>query len=455
LSAVATAWLAAARRGSVRTRSGDQYKPSAIRSYDQSLRLRVLPRLGDEPVDQISRVDLQELIEELGAEGLAEPTIEATVIPLRAIYRRELASGRLKINPTAGLAIPRADRRRERIAPPAEAAALLAALPDHDQALWATAMYAGLRRGELRALRVDRIDFEAGVIHVERGWDDQEGEIATKGRKRRRVPIPGALRQRDRTMPPPTSAQRKFLRGVEQVGQLLADVDAFENRNAYVFRTEVESRSMREITFRALAVEREVPPEDWPLRAGEAIQNLRAALDHMVYAASGERDRTQFPIYTDADRFHENAPRMLQGVPESVVTTIEKAQPYQNHPSAPERAMLEQLRMLSNRDKHRTLATIASAVVREGVGMSRGVSVTWQQYGTNRPLAGGETHVSTFTASSEGKLAVGDVELFLDYEVRLEGEPFSNLKGIVHDVYRVLVECETGEPLSPLAPYPL
>ena len=109
------------------------------------MRLRaVLPRLcvGHEPIDQLSRADLQELIEELGVEGLAEPTIEATVIPLRAIYRRELASGRLKINPTTGLAIPRADRRRERIAPPAEAAALLDVLPGRDQALWATAMSA-------------------------------------------------------------------------------------------------------------------------------------------------------------------------------------------------------------------------------------------------------------------------------------------------------------------------
>lgn len=51
-------------------------------------------------------------------------------------------------------------------------------------------MYAGLRRGELRALRVEAIDFDAGVIHVLKGWDDKEGEIDTKGRTRRRVPIP-------------------------------------------------------------------------------------------------------------------------------------------------------------------------------------------------------------------------------------------------------------------------
>jgi integrase len=33
------------------------------------------------------------------------------------------------------------------------------------------------------------------VIHVDFGWDDKEGEIETKGRSRRRVPVPGELRE--------------------------------------------------------------------------------------------------------------------------------------------------------------------------------------------------------------------------------------------------------------------
>ena len=166
-----------------------------------------------------------------------------------------------------------------------------------------------------------------------------------------------------------TSAQRKFFRGVEQVRQLLAEVEAFENRNAYVFRTDVESRSTHAITYRSFAVEQEAPPEDWPLLAGDAIQNLRAALDHIVYAASGGEEQTKFPIFTDPAKFQQKAPGMLKGVPASVVATIEKAQPYRNYPPDPAQTMLVRLQDLSNLDKHRTLATIASAVVREGVGV--------------------------------------------------------------------------------------
>ncbi len=44
------------------------------------------------------------------------------------------------------------------------------------------------------ALRREDVDLAAGVIHVRRGWDAVEGEIATKSGKDRRVPIPAILR---------------------------------------------------------------------------------------------------------------------------------------------------------------------------------------------------------------------------------------------------------------------
>lgn len=69
-------------------------------------------------------------------------------------------------------------------------------LPDDLRALWATALYAGLRRGELRALRWTDVDLERGVITVSRGWDNVEGEQATKSVAGERVvPIVAPLRQ--------------------------------------------------------------------------------------------------------------------------------------------------------------------------------------------------------------------------------------------------------------------
>jgi integrase len=56
-------------------------------------------------------------------------------------------------------------------------------------------MYAGLRAGELRALRVSAVDLDSNVIQVVAGWDHVEGEIATKTHSGRRVvPIITELR---------------------------------------------------------------------------------------------------------------------------------------------------------------------------------------------------------------------------------------------------------------------
>ena len=90
--------------------------------------------------------------------------------------------------------MPSGGERRERFATPAEAKALIAAVPKQDRAVWATAFYAGLRRGELMALRDQAVDLEAGEIRVVAGWDAIEGEQPTKGRERRTVPIIGELR---------------------------------------------------------------------------------------------------------------------------------------------------------------------------------------------------------------------------------------------------------------------
>ena len=43
--------------------------------------------------------------------------------------------------------------------------------------MWATAFYAGLRRGELLALQWEDVDLDQRLIHVTRSWDPVEGFI--------------------------------------------------------------------------------------------------------------------------------------------------------------------------------------------------------------------------------------------------------------------------------------
>src|SRR6266542_1647867 len=193
--AAAEAWLEGVHSGAIRNRSGHRYKPSAIRGYEAALVSRVLPELGGARLSEIRRIDVQDFADRLCADGLDASTVRNTLMPLRAIFRRALARGEIAVNPTTGLELPAVEGSRDRIASPTEAAALLAALPERDRALWATAMYAGLRRGELLALCWEDVDVTVGVIHVERSWDAKEGVVPPKSRAARRtVPIAAALR---------------------------------------------------------------------------------------------------------------------------------------------------------------------------------------------------------------------------------------------------------------------
>lgn len=187
-------WQDGAREGTIRNRSGDEYKPSALRGYEQSMRLHVLPALGAHKLGRITTSDIQALVERLQEAGMSASTIRNALLPLRAIFRRACARDGLPINPTRGVELPAVRGGRDRIASPAEAARLLAALPEEDRAIWATAMYAGLRLGELRALQDEHVDLKAGLIRVEASWDAREGLIAPKSRAgTRTVPIPKVL----------------------------------------------------------------------------------------------------------------------------------------------------------------------------------------------------------------------------------------------------------------------
>ena len=199
-SQAAEQWLAGVRTGYIRTRSGDLYKPSTIRSYEQALRGSqegnggLLAALGSVRLSDLTLDDMQDYADRMLAAGAQPSTIRNSIMPVRVICnwrRREVP-----VNPTTGLRLPAVRSGRDRIASPAEAEQLLGALRSSDRTLWATALYAGLRRGELMALRWHDVDFTQGIVNVVRAWDPKDREMVAPKSKAgtRRVPIPAALR---------------------------------------------------------------------------------------------------------------------------------------------------------------------------------------------------------------------------------------------------------------------
>jgi integrase len=177
----------------VLSRGGRRYKPSTLRGYRRDLEQTIIPAFGGRKLADIRRGDLQGLIDRMigAGQGLK---VRNTIVALRALYRHAAERDMVSVNPTANLRLPANSSPRQRAASASEMHDLLAALPDDVRVVFATAAYAGLRRGELRGLLWEHVDLDQGVIHVRRSWDEVAGPVAPKSMKGTRdVPIVGLL----------------------------------------------------------------------------------------------------------------------------------------------------------------------------------------------------------------------------------------------------------------------
>lgn len=189
-------FVAGMKSGAVRPRGRLRYKPNTVRSYERAVRLRLRDsELGALRPAEVRRSDVQAFADELLA--IMSPGSASNVLnPLQAYYRRAVRREELSANPTEEIDLPaKGSKRPRRIVTPKGAAALLAVVPTEDRPIWATAFYAGLRRGELQALRCKDVDLGTNMLYVRRGWDQVEGEIEPKSpAAKRAIPILTILR---------------------------------------------------------------------------------------------------------------------------------------------------------------------------------------------------------------------------------------------------------------------
>lgn len=182
-------WIKGARAGTIANRKGDRYKPSALAGYERAWKNQIQPDFGSRRIATITRQELQKWVDRKASKGAPKSTINNALDPLRVLFRRARKRGEVVTIPTADLELPANAEEAMRFAEPEEAAKLIEALPDAEKALWASAFYGGLRRGELRGLRWDHVNLAEGVIVVERSWvDDDDGAPKSKAGVRR-VPI--------------------------------------------------------------------------------------------------------------------------------------------------------------------------------------------------------------------------------------------------------------------------
>ena len=160
----------------------------------------------------------------------------------------------------------------------------------------------------------------------------------------------------------PESVFLKLTRAQEHLDAFKGELAAFQNGNPYTVHHQM-NHDRREVTY-YLVVVREAPAR-LGLMIGDCVQNLRSALDHLVFnlpRAAGTDPKwergSQFPICDTPDGFAGIVNRYLLGVDPAAITAVERLQPYDGG-NPPEGKPLWYLRELSNLDKHRIIHLIA------------------------------------------------------------------------------------------------
>ena len=191
------ALIAGMHVGTVRNRNGHPYKPSVVEGYASSLRDHVYPALGARRLNEVRRQHVQQLVDDLIAADKSASTVRNVLLPLRVVYRRAIRDGQVSVTPVANLDLPAMRGRREQYATAADAHALLEALEPRDRAAWALGLYAGLRLGEIRALRWSDVDLDAGELQVRRAWCNRTKQLTEPKTPAaaRTVPVAGELRR--------------------------------------------------------------------------------------------------------------------------------------------------------------------------------------------------------------------------------------------------------------------
>lgn len=195
--------------------SKHRLRPSTRQNYRKSLDLVLLPRLGHLKLGAIDASLIARLIRELETRGLnaidakrrlrplSSSSVENHLKPLNGTLQLAVRRGLLGSNPYAVLSRDERPQKAEyepahewsdhEIGALLEAAQARARQPDsrYDYTpLLRTAVYTGLRLGELLGLKWVDLDLDAGVLHVRRQWTKQRELAAPKTPKSvRRVPL--------------------------------------------------------------------------------------------------------------------------------------------------------------------------------------------------------------------------------------------------------------------------
>lgn len=172
-----------------------QRKPSTLRDYRSIINAHLLPAFGEQRLEEITTEQIERWSASLTGRGTMNNRTRLKILTvLHGVMKRATRVWKLPRNPVSDVEKPVQRRSTEiEVFSPEEVMALVReATAEQDAAIFLTAAFTGLRRGELVALRWRDIDFARRHIRVTASYS--EGGFTTpKSGKARSVPMAPAV----------------------------------------------------------------------------------------------------------------------------------------------------------------------------------------------------------------------------------------------------------------------
>ncbi len=163
------------KRTKVKTRTANDY------GLDIDKHLR--PAFGDYLLRHITPAQIDRFVSQIKG---SPRTANKQLVLLRSMLNQAKKWRYISDNPTDLCSKMRQPREEMRFLSPPEVVKLLEKAGEN-RTLFATAIFTGLREGELLALKGRDIDLKNGVIHVRRSWSQEQGFVEPKTRASRRT----------------------------------------------------------------------------------------------------------------------------------------------------------------------------------------------------------------------------------------------------------------------------
>jgi len=187
---VAEEFAESLKGGTVLTRTREPYKASTARSYIRVLKRTIIPEFGTLRLDEVTAKVIEKKAVEWSNAGTSGSTIRNRLMPLRVIFADAVRDRDLPASPFDHIRLPKIKGPRLRYVSWEEGARVLDLLPPQIARVYATGIYAGLRAGEIGALRREDIDLDRLLIRVDESIDFPSSTVdGTKTRGTRAVPI--------------------------------------------------------------------------------------------------------------------------------------------------------------------------------------------------------------------------------------------------------------------------